>query len=79
MPRRQRTGSLALAQYLEQKARFAKGVGKSPDRKKVRYHGFIDDDGKTYDKEMDQSDEEYAYQLSLGQCDPDYLKAEAER
>ena len=45
----------------------------------MRYHGFIDDDGKTYDKEMDQSDEEYAYQLGLGQCDPDYLKAEAER
>jgi RNA polymerase sigma factor (sigma-70 family) len=70
---------LALAQYLEQKARFAKGVGRGQDRKKVRYHGFIDDDGKSYDKVMDQSDEEYAYQVGLGQCDPDHLKAEAER
>jgi thiol-disulfide isomerase/thioredoxin len=70
---------LALAQYLEQKAKFAKGVGRTLERKKVRYHGFVDDEGKTFDKEMDQSDEEFAYQLSLGQCDPDYLKAEAER
>ena len=41
--------------------------------------GFMGDDGKLFDKEIEQSDEEYAYDLLLRQCDPDALRAEAER
>ena len=41
---------------------------------------MIGDDGKPYDKHVEQSDEEYAYySLALRLSDPDAIKAEAER
>jgi thiol-disulfide isomerase/thioredoxin len=71
---------LALARYLEKKAlaaaSFRKGQG---ERGKTIYHNVIGDDGKRYDKIEEMSDERYAYKLHLRQCDPDFLKAEAER
>jgi thiol-disulfide isomerase/thioredoxin len=70
---------LALAQYLERKAEFSEGARKIPGRRKIRLAGFVGDDGKIFDKEIDQSDEEYAYDLHLRQCDPEALRAEAER
>ncbi len=70
---------LALAQYLEQKAQMAAFVRKQSGRRKMVYSGLLGDDGKLFDKEIEQSDEEYAYDLLLRQCDPDALRAEAER
>jgi RNA polymerase sigma factor (sigma-70 family) len=70
---------LALAQYLEQKARMAAFVRKQTGRRKMVYGGFLGDDGKLFDKEIQQSDEEYACDVLLRQCDPDGLRAEAER
>ena len=70
---------LALAQYFEQKAKFVRGVPRPSERGKVRYAGMVDDNGKTYVKEVDQSDEEFAYQLGMAQCSASYLQAEAER
>jgi thiol-disulfide isomerase/thioredoxin len=70
---------LALAQYLEQKAQMAASVPKQGGRRKMVYSGFMGDDGKLFDKEIEESDEEYAYDVLLRQCDPDALRAEAER
>ncbi len=71
---------LSLAQYLEVKAMAAAGLRKlPPQRRKIVYMGFIGDDGKPYDREIEQTDEEFANDLVLRQCDPDALRAEAER
>jgi thiol-disulfide isomerase/thioredoxin len=69
---------LALAQYLERKAQFATAARKGQGRQKVR-HQETDDHGKLVTKETDQSDEQYAYVLHLRLCDPDRIRAEAER
>jgi RNA polymerase sigma factor (sigma-70 family) len=70
---------LALAQYLDLKARFAIASRTSPGRQKYIFTGVIGDDGKPYDKVVEQSDEGYAYALGLGLCDADKIRAEAER
>ena len=70
---------LALAKYLEMEAKFAAGTRMATGRQKNRYLGFIDDNGKSYEKEFDQSDEEYAYILELRLRNPDAIRAEAER
>jgi RNA polymerase sigma factor (sigma-70 family) len=71
---------LALAEYLDRKAQAV--AGPRPDltiRPKVRSTGHIDEHGKTYDKEIEMDDEIYAYCLHLRQCDPTFLRSEAER
>ncbi len=71
---------LALAQYLEQKAKRAAGLRKLKEiPRTVKIIGIIGDDGKPYDKEIDMPEEEYAYELHLRQCDAAFLHAEAER
>jgi hypothetical protein len=40
---------------------------------------FVDDNGKTYEKEIEQTDEEYSYLLQLRLRNPDAMRAEAER
>jgi thiol-disulfide isomerase/thioredoxin len=70
---------LALAQYLEMEAKFVAGTRMKQGRQKIRYHGVLDDEGKRYDKEVEQSDEEYAYVLQLRLRNPDAIRAEAER
>ena len=71
---------LALAEYLDRKAQAVSGP--RPDlttRPKLRSMGHIDENGKTYDKEIEMDDEIYAYCLHLRQCDPTFLRSEAER
>ena len=70
---------LALAQYLEQAAKFVAGTRSFQTRQKNRYAGMIGDDGKPYTKEVDQSDEEYAYFIQLRLRDPDAIRTLAER
>ena len=70
---------LALAQYLEQEARFVAGTRGAQGRQKTRYIGVIGEDGKPFDKEVEQSDEEFAYILQLRLRDPDAIRALAER
>jgi thiol-disulfide isomerase/thioredoxin len=75
---------LALAQYLEKKARgvtFARKdreLPKGRERLKVRYR-VPDEQGRLVEKVIDSSDEQYAYYLHLSLCDPEALRAEAER
>ena len=70
---------LALAQFLERKALFAKWARKKEGRATYVHEGLVRADGTLYTKTQVQPDDEYAYQLHLKQCDPDYLSAEAER
>ncbi len=72
---------LALAQYLEIKARWVEAVRKSQtlERGGNTYRGMTGDDGKRYDKFVPYSNEEYAYSLSLRYADPVALQADAER
>jgi RNA polymerase sigma factor (sigma-70 family) len=70
---------LGLAQYLEKAAIFTAGTRMKQGRRKVRYFGFVDDNGKTYEKEIEQTDEEYSYLLQLRLRNPDAMRAEAER
>jgi thiol-disulfide isomerase/thioredoxin len=70
---------LALAQYLEAEAKFTAGTRMRKGRQKDRYLGMIDDNGKSYEKEVEQSDEDYSYILQLRLRDPDAMRAEAER
>ena len=70
---------LALAQYLEQAAKFTSGTRMKQGRQKNRYLGMIDDNGKSYTKEVEQTDEEYSYLLQLRLRNPDAMRAEAER
>ncbi len=70
---------LALAQYIERKAAVARDSRIREGRQSIRLGGFVDDDGKVIEKEIAQSDEEYAYLLHLKQCDPVYLRELAER
>jgi len=70
---------LALAQYLEMEAKFVTGTAMARGRQKIRYSGVIDDNGRSYNKEVEQSDEEYAYILQLRLRNPDAIRAEAER
>ncbi len=71
---------LALAMYLDRKAQSVSGP--RPDltnRPKIRSMGKIDEHGKTSEKEIEMPDEFYAYCLHLRQCDPAFLRTEAER
>jgi RNA polymerase sigma factor (sigma-70 family) len=70
---------LALAQYLEAEAKFVASAQMRQGRQKNRYLGLIDDNGKSYEKEVEQSDEEYSYVLQLRLRNPDAMRAEAER
>jgi RNA polymerase sigma factor (sigma-70 family) len=70
---------LALAQYLQEAAKFTAASRQMPGRQKNRYHGVIGDDGKLYDKEVEQTAEEYAYVVQLRLRDPDAMRALAER
>ena len=70
---------LAAAQYLEEKAKFARGTRSMKAGHKYKLMGVIGEDGKLHDKEVEQSAEEYADILLLRQVDPDALRAEAER
>jgi thiol-disulfide isomerase/thioredoxin len=65
---------LALAQYLERKAEAVTYARKVEGRPKMRIRG-----GGKVIREVDLSDEKYAYHLHLRQCDPDVIHAEAER
>ena len=65
---------VALADYLECKARAATGGRKVQGRQKNVYVGVVGDDGKTFDKEVEQSDEDYAYSLHLKLCDSDFMR-----
>ncbi len=70
---------LALGKYLRRKSQFARGARAAQGRQTMVNVGVVGDDGKPHDLEQEQSDEEYAYLLQMKQCDPDYLRAEAER
>jgi RNA polymerase sigma factor (sigma-70 family) len=70
---------MALAQYLEVKAGLAPGKGPLGERRKIKFIGMMGDDGKTFDKEVEMDDEQYAHELSIRQCDPNAIRAEAER
>jgi thiol-disulfide isomerase/thioredoxin len=65
---------MALAQYLERKSAhvaYARANRDRPSRRLVRASKVV--------AEVEMSDEQYAYHLELGQCDPDALHAEAVR
>ena len=68
----------ALAQYLVRKARQVAYAREAEGRPKLRSFP-LGDDGKPVLKEMEQPDEMYAYHLHLRQCDPEAIRAEAER
>jgi thiol-disulfide isomerase/thioredoxin len=71
---------LALAQYLETKAQMVAGFRRLPaGRHKLVLSGILNDDGKLVDKEVEQTDEEYANELLIRLSDPDALRSEAER
>jgi RNA polymerase sigma factor (sigma-70 family) len=70
---------LALAQYLEEAANFSAATRRMQGRQTNRFVGVIGDDGKPHDKEVEQSDEEYAYVVQLRLRDPDAMRALAER
>jgi thiol-disulfide isomerase/thioredoxin len=65
---------LALAQYLAKKAREVEYARSVEGRPKVR--GIS---GGKVIREFDMTDEQYAYHLQLRQCDPQIIRAEAER
>ena len=69
---------IALAPYLESKARYADFTRDFRAGHKLKFPGF-DDDGKEIENEVELSAEEYAYILDLRLCDPKALRAEAER
>ena len=48
-------------------------------RQKNKFFGVIGDDGKPYEKEVEQSDEEYSYILELRTRDAGAIRALAER
>ncbi len=70
---------MALAQYLEMKAKMAQWARKAEGRQTITYVGVVGEDGKPYDLKQEQSDEAYAYLLHLKQCDVGYLRSEADR
>jgi thiol-disulfide isomerase/thioredoxin len=70
---------LALAQYLERKAQAADIFRKSPRVRTKRNVRSTDSDGKVVRNLEEVTDEEYAYDLQLRQCDPDLLRAQAQR
>ena len=56
---------LALAQYLEEQAKFVFGTRGFQVRQKNKFLGVIGEDGKPHVKEMEQSDEEYSLYIEL--------------
>ena len=70
---------LALAQYVEGQAKYTTYAQQTQGRQKTRYHGVMGDDGKPIDKEVEQSDDEYAYFVQLRLRDPEALRSLAER
>ena len=70
---------LALARYLEHKTAFALLARKHPERRTPTFFEMVGDDGKLHRMPINQSDEDYAYLMSLRFSDPAAIKAEAER
>jgi len=70
---------LAFGRYLQRKANAVQGVRKLDGRQTYHYKGIIGDDGAPHDMAVVQSDEDYAYDILLKQCDPDAIAAEAEK
>ena len=70
---------LALAQYLEEQAKFVEGTRGFQVRQKNKYFPVIGDDGKPFEKEVEQSDEEYSYIVELRTRDAGAIRALAER
>jgi thiol-disulfide isomerase/thioredoxin len=65
---------LALAQYLDEKAQAVEHARSVEGRPKVRIMS-----GGKVEREIDLTDQQYAEHLSLRQCDPQVIRAEAER
>jgi RNA polymerase sigma factor (sigma-70 family) len=70
---------LALAQYLERKAKFAEHARKVEGRPTYVHDDLVRADGTLYTEKEVQPDEDYAYLLHLKQCDASYLNAQAEK
>ena len=70
---------LALAQYLERKATFAEWARKEEGRPTYTHDDLVRADGTLYTEKQVMPDDDYAYHLHLKQCDPGYLRDEAER
>ena len=70
---------LALARYLETKSKTIEAARADPTRQTLTYHRVIGDDGKPYDRQVEQDDEAYAYHLACALEDPVATRAEAER
>jgi thiol-disulfide isomerase/thioredoxin len=71
---------MALAQYLEKKAKYCAGIRNSqgPIQSKMRIQTY-DDDGKLVEKESELPIEHQTYQLQLRLCDPEAMRSEAKR
>ena len=70
---------LALAMYLESKAKMADGAREVKDRPIYTHDDLVRADGTLYTEKEVMPDQEYAYVLHLKQCDLSYLRDEAER
>jgi peroxiredoxin len=70
---------LALAQFLESKARMATEARKVLVRPTYTHDDIVAADGSLCTVKEVMPDGDYAYLLHLKQCDVDYLSAEAER
>lgn len=68
---------MALAQYLVLKGTLVYNARENVGRERHRFPVW--DDVKRTDNKVDQSDEDYAYDLELRLCDPDATRAEARR
>jgi thiol-disulfide isomerase/thioredoxin len=70
---------LALAQYLERKAKLAEGARKMEGRPTYTHDDLGRADRTLYTEKEVMPDQEFAYLLHLKQCDVNYLRVEAER
>ncbi len=72
--------AIALAQYLQQKARSVPWLrnAKGPAQTKMKFRSF-DENGKLVEKEMEMPPEQVAYQLHLRMTDPEAVRSEARR
>jgi RNA polymerase sigma factor (sigma-70 family) len=70
---------LALAQYLEHKAKLAEQARKVEGRPTYVHDDLVRANGTLYTEKQVQPDDDYAYLLHLKQCDVNYLRAEAEK
>ena len=69
---------LALAQYLEVKALFAKDARDSKETRSIQFQTY-DDSGKLVDKSVALSNEAMGYRVGLRLLDPEAVLVEAER